>query len=136
MGILNTICKGLFETIKLWVILGIQTLFACKTPKPLNQIQVRRIGWQKTEVRCSDCRHAETPIRIFDNGHCPDNSNRLTCIFGGDFREQETNALGVDVCFVCNREDFFRHGIHCAKHVETLPPGRRSNKQTSKTPDR
>ena len=49
----HTICKGLFETIKLWVIPGIQTLFACKTPKPLNQIRVRRIGWQKQKFDAS-----------------------------------------------------------------------------------
>lgn len=134
MGIMNTIRDGLSETIKLWVILGIQTLFACKTPKPLNQIQVRRIRWQKQEFDVPILGVLKHQVAFLITGVVQHNRNRLTCIPGGNFREQETNTLGVDVCFVCNREDFFCYGIHRAKHIETLSPGRRRNKQTGKTP--
>jgi len=49
MGILDPRGQGLLETIELRIVFGIQTLFAHKPPKTLNQIQVRRMGRQKQQ---------------------------------------------------------------------------------------
>ena len=131
MGILNTICKGLFETIKLWVILGIQTLFACKTPKPLNQIQVRRIGWQKQKFDVPTVGMLKHQFAFLITGIVQHNSNRLTCIFGGDFREQKRQTLSalMYVSFVIVKISFVTASTAPSTLKRCRPAGEAINKR-------
>ena len=49
MGLAQTVKNGCFECGEIAVVFGIQTLFLDKLPEPLNQIEVGRVGRQKTE---------------------------------------------------------------------------------------
>ena len=100
VGILDTISKGLFEAIKFWMVFGIQALFADMTPETLNQIQMRRIGWQVQQFNAQFGGMLEYQVAFLITGIIEHNCNQHAFIVGRDFREQKTDAFGVNVSFV------------------------------------
>ena len=106
-------------------VLGIQALLFDEFPQPFQQVEIGRVGWQKTEFDLQAGRGGELPGSLSVAGIVQHQRDRHAEVKISQLIQQLADTLGGDVGVIGDRNQFVRDRIRDGQDVEALASGRR-----------
>ena len=136
MRLAQTVGDGRLEGGKVSVVLGIQALLFDEFPQPFNQVEIRRVGRQKTELDLQAGRGGEYHGAFLIAGIVQHQRDRHAEVEVSQLMQQLADTLGGDVGVIGHRNEFVRDRIQGAQDIEALASGRRLDEHPHQRPEK
>ena len=110
VGGIEKLRDGVLKVEKSRIVFGVKGFLFGELPKTFDEIEIWRVGWKKKKLdtqgrrRCLDEFTALVPRVVEDNGN-----RKMRRVFG-DFAQQLTHTLRIDVARVADADEAVRGG--------------------------